>query len=436
MACTTSIQNLIDYLQSLLESNQNACCQELVLPADVSTYNNDILMQCNVQTSSIVSPISSCVNRLHNFDIPIHTFCEYLFRRESTNLTPIQVSSLWKDCFQAPGAAPPRLDMLSSSNTEEYYLLKAWLSIFIKYIETALTINNTDRATVDMAYQTIQDNQRYLQDQLASLHIYQSHEDIMQDITDDPQSFNEVLQQEHKEHTRDQLGAKKCGKRAPRRKHHMHVPIHRAKMQHFDHSLVDSRFKQEEKEWERQLKDSRILEQNIEQKRILGKAIASVLIECKACLNRIQQLVQRFLDKWRQNALMCNITEMPLMCRMTLQQQLKAALFDVRSLMKQQRAQSNIALCENMCKSSRSYYPFFNYTTSSCSSYSSCISNVSISRVLDASNTLFAYTTSQLVLKEINNTKLQPDAVVTKNELKCIIAKLTQWKCSLILTSA
>lgn len=436
MACTTSIQNLKDYLQSVLDNNQDACCQELILPTDVSTYTNDVLNQCDVQTSTITSPVSNCVNRVHNFDIPIHTFCEYLFRGENTNLSSIQTSTLWKDTFQTSNVTPPRIDMLSSTNTDEYYLLKAWISMFLKYIEIAQTVNNNDRLTVDMAHQTINDNQKYLQDQLGALHEHQSHEDVLQDIVDNPLSYGEVLQQNRKKRTHDQWDAKQRGRRSSCRKQNMYVPLHRTKMQSFEHALVDTQFSQEVREWERQLSDACILQHNIEQKRLLVKSIASVLCECKVSLHRIYQLIQNFVEEWKQNILVCNITEMPLMRRMAFQHQLKTSLMDVRALMEQQHVQSNLALCEHVCASARSYYPFFNYTTGSCSPVLACTQNTSISIVRDASNSLSTYTTAQLVLHEMNNAKLQPNAVVTKNELKCILFKLTQWKYSLVLTSA
>ena len=308
--------------------------------------------------------------------------------------------------------------------------------MFLKYIEIAQTVNNNDRLTVDMAHQTINDNQKYLQDQLGALHEHQSHEDVLQDIVDNPLSYGEVLQQNRKKRTHDQWDAKQRGRRSSCRKQNMYVPLHRTKMQSFEHALVDTQFSQEVREWERQLSDACILQHNIEQKRLLVKSIASVLCECKVSLHRIYQLIQNFVEEWKQNILVCNITEMPLMRRMAFQHQLKTSLMDVRALMEQQHVQSNLALCEHVCASARSYYPFFNYTTGSCSPVLACTQNTSISIVRDASNSLSTYTTAQLVLHEMNNAKLQPNAVVTKNELNCILFKLTQWKYSLVLTSA
>ena len=371
--------------------------------------------------------------RLHNYDLPVHTFCDFVFRGHSTDVSTIPKSALWKSVFENTDITPPRIDTLSPTSTDEYQLLLAWTTMFRNYISTAQTVNSNDATMVEMAYQALCNDEQYYRDQLDTLCEDQSHEDALQDVVDDPNACKELYAQERKQHTGDRLQARKLGKRGTtgkQTKQAMHVPLNRAVMQCYEHALVDSRFHQEQKEWLRKLDDNRVLVQNVEQKRLLGKTIGSVLCQTKASLHRLTQLIQSFLEEWQQCKLMCGVTEMPLMRRMTFQQQLKTTLFDLRALMSQQRT-SNIALCENRCDSVLSYYPFFNYSTSSC--YVSSASATSDTFVLEATQTLQTYSTEQCVLQELNRSMLQSGAVVTKSEAYRVMERLVRWRYMLLV---
>lgn len=433
MTCTDSITNLNTYLQAQLDANTDACCQELLMPTDITTYTTAVTTTCTTTTSTITSAVSDRAYRLHNFDIPIHTFCDFVFRGALTDVTTLPTSALWKSHFENTTITPPRIDTLSPTSTDEYHLLLAWTTLFQNYVTTAQTVNRNDATVVEMAYQALCDDEQYFKDQLNTLCRDQSHEDTLQDIVDDPRGCKELYVQERKQHVRERLQAKKLGQRCTTKKQTMCVPLNRTAMQCYEHALVDSRFHQEQREWQRKLDDNRVLVQNVEQKRLLGKTIGSVLGQAGASLHRLSQLIQSFLQEWQQCTQMCGVPEvpeMPLMRRMTFQQQLKTTLFDLRALMRQQRT-NNVALCENRCGSTLAYYPFFNYSTSSC--YVPTSSTTSDTFVLDATMTLQAYTTEQLVLREMGKALLQPGAVVTKNDIYCVMERLVQWRYNLLL---
>lgn len=431
MTCIESIDNLTAYIQSLLDANTDANCQEFVMPADITTYTTAITTTCtNTSKSTITSPVSDRAYRLHNFDLPVHTFCDFVFRGHSTDVSIIPKSAVWKSIFDNMGTIPPRIDTLSPTSPDEYQLLLVWTTLLQNYVSTAQTVNSNDANMVEMAYQALCNDKQYFQDQLDTLCEDQSNEDVLQDVVDDPKAYKELYAQERKEHAHERLQAKKRGKRCSTRRHTMLVPLNRTSMQCYEHTLVDSRHYHEQKEWQRKLDDNRVLVQNVEQKRLLGKTIGSVLCQAKSSLNRMTQLIQSFLEEWKQCVLMCGVTEMPLMRRMAFQQQLKTTLFDMRALMRQQHT-SNTALCENRCGSVLTYYPFFNYSTSS--SYVPLASTTSEAFVLQATQTLRAYSTEQCVLREMNRSVLQAGSVVTKREALLVLERLMRWKYILLL---
>jgi len=433
MTCTDSINNLTTYIQSLLDANTDACCQEFMMPTDITTYTTAITTTCATSKSTITTSVSDRAYRLHNLDLPVHTFCDFVFRGHSTDVSTIPKSALWKSVFDNTAITPPRIDTLSPTSTDEYQLLLAWTMLFQNYVSTAQTVNSNDAAMVEMAYQALCNDKQYFQDQLDTLCEDQSREDALQDVVDDPSTCKELYAQERKQHARERLQATKLGKRCSTRrqtKQAMYVSLNHAVMQCYEHALVDSRFHQEQKEWLRKLDDNRVLAQNVEQKRLLGKTIGSVLCQAKSSLHRLTQLIQSFLEEWQQCTLMCGVTEMPLMRRMTFQQQLKTTLFDLRALMRQQHT-GNSALCENRCDSVLSYYPFFNYSTSSC--YVSTASATSDAFVLEATQTLHTYSTEQCVLQEMNLSMLQSGAVVTKSEAYRVMERLVRWRYTLLV---
>jgi hypothetical protein len=431
MTCTESIDNLTAYIQSLLDANTDASCQEFVMPTDIATYTTAITTTCtNTSTSTITSPVSDRAYRLHNFDLPVHTFCDFVFRGHSTDVSTIPKSALWKSVFDNMGTIPPRIDTLSSTSPDEYQLLLVWTTLLQNYVSTAQTVNTNDAEMVELAHIALCNDKQYFQDQLDTLCEDQSHEDALQDAVDNPTACKELYAQERKQHAHERLQAKKRGKRCSTRRHTMHVPLNRASMQCYEHALVDSRYLQEQKEWQRKLDDNRVLLHNVEQKRLLGKTIGSVLCQATSSLHRMSQLIRSFIEEWKQCVLMCGVTEMPLMRRLAFQQQLKTTLFDLRALMRQQHT-SNTALCENRCDSVLTYYPFFNYSTSSC--YVPLASTTSEAFVLEATQTLHAYNTEQCVLREMNRSVLQVGAVVTKRDAFQVMEKLMRWKYILLL---
>ena len=433
MTCTDSIHNLNIYLQSLLDANTDACCQEFLIPTDITTYTSAITSTCTTTSSSITSSVSNRAYRLHNFDIPVHTLCDFLFRGDATDVTSIPKSSLWKAGFE--NIAPPRIDTLSSTSTNEYYQLLAWVHLIRQYIATAKSVNDNDAQMVEMAYQALCNDEQYFQEQLGTLRTDQCQEDILQDIIDDPSSCQQLYIKNREEHTRERLNGKPFGKRCRSKKVSMYVPLHRTAMQSYEHALVDSRFYQEEKEWQRKLDDNAVLKQNVEQKRLLGQSIGHILCQALSSFHRLLQLIEALLTEWQQTRLMCNTTELPLMRRMTFQQQLKATLFDVRALMHQSHISNSFALCENRCDTLQSYYAFFNYTTSSCTSNmaSSSTTTTPASFVLDATRTLALYRAEQCVKQEMSNSVLQPLAAATRNDTYCVIQKLMKWRYMLLV---
>jgi hypothetical protein len=343
---------------------------------------------------------------------------------------------LWKAGFE--NIAPPRIDTLSSTSTDEYYQLLAWVHLIRQYIATAKSVNDNDAQMVEMAYQALCNDEQYFKEQQGTLRTDQCQEDILQDIIDDPSSCQQLYRKNREEHTRERLNGKPFGKRCRSKKVSMYVPLHRTAMQSYEHALVDSRFYQEEKEWQRKLDDNAVLKQNVEQKRLLGQSIGQILCQALSSFHRLQQLIEALLTEWQQTRLMCNTTELPLMRRMTFQQQLKATLFDVRALMHQSHINNSFALCENRCNYNtlQSYYAFFNYMPSSCYSNnmaSSSSTTTPTSFVLDATKTLAFYRIEQCVKQEMSNSVLQSLAVATRNDTYCIIQKLMKWRYILLV---
>lgn len=434
MTCIDSIDDLITRLQTLLAANSDTCCQELLMPTDIATYTTAITTTCTITESSITSAVSDRAYRLHNFDIPIHTFCDCVFRSAVMEVSTIPKSELWRSHFENTAITPPRIDTLSPTSTDEYYLLLAWTTLFQNYVRTAQMVNRNDAAMIDMAQQALANDEQFFRDQLDTLHRDQSCEDALQDIVDDPSGCKELYVQERQQHARERLQAKKRSQRCAMKKQTMCVPLNRTAMQRYEHALVDSRFNQEKREWQRKLDDIRVHVQNVEQKRLLGETIGAVLGKAGASLNRLSQLIQTFLQEWQQHTQMCGTgAEPPLMRRMTFQQQLKTTLFDLRALMSEQRT-NDLALCENRCGSTAVYYSFFNYSTSSC--YVPTTRTTSDTVVLDATMTLQAYTTEQRVLREVGKATLQSDAVVTKNDVYCVVERLVRWRYNLLLSTS
>lgn len=430
MTCTDSLNNLNVYLQSLLDANPNVCCQELLMPADVATYTSAVTTSCASSKSTITSSVSGRAYRLHNFDLPIQTFCEFVFRGATADVTSIRTTPLWKKYFENTSTTPPRIDTLSPTSTDEYYLLLAWCKLFQHYVTTAQRVNRNDANVVEMAYQALENDEQYYKDQLDTLYTNQSHDDMLQDIVDNPRACKEVYAQERRQHARERLQTQKRGQRCASKKPTMYVPLNRSAMQCYEHTLMDASFQQEQREWQRKLDDNHVLMQSVEQKRLLGQTIGSALCQSLASLHRMAQLIQSFIDEWQQCTQMCAVVEMPLMRRMAFQQQLKSTLFDLRAMIRQQRT-NNIALGENRCDSATKYYPFFNYSTSSC--YVPTAMSTSETLVLNATVSLQAYTTEQLVLREVTKEALQAGAVVSKNDIGCVMKRVVQWRYMLLL---
>lgn len=431
MTCTDSITTLNIYLQSLIDANVDVCGNDFLMPTDITTYTTAIASTCTTPSSSITSPVSNRAYHLHNFDIPVHTLCEFLFRSDVTDTASILKSALWKTHFENTAITPPRIDTLSPTSPDEYYLLMAWVNLFQNYIETAKTVNTNDATMVEMAHQTLCDDEQYFKDQLDILRTDQCHEDALQDIVDDPNGCKDLYLENRRQHTRERMNAKKVGKRCRSTKPTMYVPLNRKAMQSYDHALVDSRFYQEQKEWQRKLDDNAVRKQRVEQTRLLGQSIGGILCQAHRTFHRLRQLIEAFLAEWQQCQQMCNTSEMPLMRRMTFQQQLKATIFDVRILMGQQQHAGNLALCEDRCGTTHSFCPFFQYSISSpCYAVSA---TTSASVVLDAIRTLTAYRIEQCVRNEMNTSTLQAGAVVTKHATRSIINQLVKWKYMLLV---
>ena len=436
MTCASDIQDLITQLNTIITSS-DSCCTEYITP-DLSTVITSIQNDC-ASTCPISSPIDSNVYCVHNFDIPVHTFCEYVFRGtdSTTNNNPdtptIPASCLWKSTFSNIPYVPPRIDMLSLTDTSEYYLLYAWCSMFTHYIGTAQTVNTNDSGNLQSAYTMLCDEEYYLNNELDTLYSDQCQEDTLQDAIDNPNEALNCVQEQTQSDVRERMqcnratrkrrGEASCA-RSTKRQKKLFVPLGRSKMGYFEHTLVDTRFHQKVKEVEYKLKNVRNRKVQLDERKTLAQTIQVALRQLKKIFHNLSTLILQFLKEWKTSKIICNTDSLPLARRMTFQQQLKSTLFNAKALMKQQVFNNTLQLCEDVPNGNYDYYPYFNYSIHSCLSMRT-LPNIDV--VLKASNSLLLYTQQQIVLQLLQtSTFLQVGSIITREQILCMVGQLTK----------
>lgn len=433
MTCADNIQNLITQLNDIVVNNSDVCCTEYITP-DLSATITSIQNDC-VAVSPISSPNDSNVYCVHNFDIPVHTFCEYLFRGSNTDVSKISTSCLWKSIFENTTSIPPRIDTLQPTNKSEYYVLQAWCSMLSHYIQTAQTVNTNDIGTLQNAFLMLTDEEHYLNEEMDTLHADQCDEDTLQDAIDNPteawlcvreQTRNDVRERMQCNRAKRRRRGERSSTRSHQRQQKLFVPLGRSKMGCFEHSIVDARFQQNIRDVEQKLKNVHNNKEQLEERKTLAQTIQKTLRQLKHIFHNLYTLIFHFLKEWETRQIVCNATSLPLTRRMTFQQQLKSTLFDAKALMKQQVFQHRWQLCEDVPYGCYDYYPYFNYSIQSSLSVRTL---PSIDVVLKASNSLLLYTHQQIVLQLLQTaTYLETGSVITREQIVCMVGQLENVK--------
>ena len=428
MTCASSIDDLIHALQAILTNHPDSCCTEYLTPSDVSALVSSIQTTC-ADACSVSSPNDTNVYCVHNFDIPVHTLCAYLFRDNNTDISTIPTSCLWKSAFENTNTTPPQIDTLSSTSQQEYYILYAWSTMFTHYIQMAQTINTYDIDNLNNAHLMLTDESQLLNDDMDMLHAEQCYEDTLQDAVDNPQEAWECVREQTQNDVRERMqnnrakrkrrsessGTKRCKKK-------LFVPLGRKKMGYFDHAMVDTRFEQNERDLNERIRNTRDNQVVLEERKALAQTIQKTLRQLKHIFHNINTLLLQFINEWDTNKLVRNTKTLPLTRRMVFQQQLKSSLFNAKALMKQQVFQYKWQLCEDVPNGQYDYYAYFNYSIQSCLSVREL---PKIDIVLNASNSLLFYTQQQIVLQLLQNaTYLETNHVITREQILYLIGQL------------
>lgn len=427
MTCAESIRNLITEINAIVPSNSETCCAEYITP-DLSAAISAVQTEC-ATTCPILSPTDSNVYCVHNFDIPVHTLCEYLFRTDDTDVSSIATSCLWKTTFANTSNIPPRIDTLSPISTDEYYAIRAWCTMFTQYIQTAQSINRNDVSILQSAHTMLVDEESYLNDEMDTLHADQCNEDALQDAIDNPTEAWQCVQEQGHNDVRERMACNRakrkrrsemCG--ANKRQKRLFVPLGRRKMGCFEHRIVDTRFQQNVREVESNLSNVRERRVRLEEKRTLALTIQKTLRQLLQVFHNVDTLVLQFLKEWETSKIVCNTTSLPLPRRMTFQQQLKSSMFHAKALMRPQVFKHRWQLCEDVPNGHYDYCAYFNYSVQPCESVRS---RPNIDVVLKASNSLLLYTQQQIVLQLLQTaTFLHTGSVITKEHILCVVGQL------------
>jgi hypothetical protein len=446
MTCADTIQLLIDELDAVLTSNPDACCTEFLTP-DVSAIVAAIQSDCAAEACPISSPIDSNVYCVHNFDIPIHTFCELLFRKADTDVSTIKVSRLWDEAFANTDTLPPIIDTLSATSKDEYYTLGALCRVFLYYVQTAQTVNANDVGNLQNAFAMLADEERFLSEELDTLHTDQCAEDLLQDAIDNPDEAWQCAQEQtrddvrerrmrhnrttHKRHgNRHDNGSRHDNGNAgrtttqSRRQAKLFVPLGRSKMGGFEHTIADARFRQTVREAENKLQTVRTNRATLDERNALAQTIQKTLQQLTRLFHTLITLVSQFLKEWEaRQVACCTTTSPPLARRMTFQQQLKTTLFTAKALMRQQVFQCKWQLGEDVPRGNYAYYAYFNYAVQSCPGSVRTLPSADV--VLKASNSLLLYTQQQTVLQLLLTASyLETGSVITRTQILRTVGQL------------
>lgn len=317
--------------------------------------------------SSSLTPVLRCsVTRVHNFDLPVEDTCTTLLRGPLGTST---VCGQWGARLTDAGLALPRVDALSSTDPEEYYVMRAWFQLMGAYARSAQQLNRYDREMVDRAASLMQTEVDYAEKRIDTLYADQRKEDALQAAVDCPESCADELRKQYAQQARERMReprGQKPRERTRRRTQRLYVPIDRSPMDDFAHLLNDMRFESRARDVEERRDTTQLQQKGVLRAQLLGRAIHEVLVHAQRVCAQLVALVDRLLSDW--DRLRCTHTDapLPLMTKLAFQRQLKTVLLDFSGYMQRQHVVGTIAVAQRRSIVGGVYYPHFTYQVSDC----------------------------------------------------------------------
>jgi len=283
------------------------------------------------------------------------------------------LSGLWGEQLVATGIVLPRIDGLSSSEPDEYWVLRNWFYLLDTYASTARQLNRYDQQSVERAVTEIQSSIEFAERDVDQLYADRCDSDRLQAVVDRPEACARAVEEASVQEAREWVLARRPSHdrdrdRPRRRTQRLYIPLDRSPMSDFNHLLNDFRFDRDAKHAKEGLMALRLHQKGIRHAQLLAIRIGDILAHCQRVFGQMCTLVDQLLQQWSNRYLLGGLpgTPLGLTQKLAFQRQLKVLLLDVRTYMRQQVVGGG-ALGQQRCThGALGYTAWFRYQVSNC----------------------------------------------------------------------